>query len=190
LSIKSLPEGKELLRVGRVARAHGLKGDLEIRLDWADSRALLEAESVLLALPGGKSELRALSTARQTHKGVLLRVEGVVDRTAADEWVGATVSVLRSELPPLAEGEYYLCDLQGLQVTGPEGVLGRVVEVQMYPSVDALVIETPGGDRFEQPLLPHWLGKVDVAGGKVILSSLDGLLELPRENERAQRGQG
>lgn len=182
-------ESRELLRIGRVARAHGLRGELEVRLDWADSSALFEAEHVLLTLLDGRSELRALAGTRQTHKGVLLRVEGLSDRTAADEWAGATVSVLRSELPALAEGEYYLCDLQGLQVMGPDGVLGRVVEVQMYPSVDAIVIEAPSGDRFEQPLLPHWLSKVDVAAGVVSLSSLDGLLEAPREGG-SQRQEG
>lgn len=185
------PESRELLRVGRVTRAHGLRGELEVRLDWADSSALSDAERVLLTLPDGRSELRAVAGVRQTHKGVLLRVEGVGDRTAADVWGGSTVSVLRSELPALAEGEYYLCDLQGLQVTGPAGVLGRVVDVQMYPSVDAIVIEAPSGDRFEQPLLPHWLSKVDVAAGVVALSSLEGLLEVPREGERqpaAERG--
>jgi 16S rRNA processing protein RimM len=161
-----------------------LRGELEVRLDWSDSSALFDAERVLLSLPDGRSELRPVAGTRQTHKGVLLRVEGVGDRTAADEWGGATVSVLRSELPPLTEGEYYLCDLQGLQVTGPAGVLGRIVDVQMYPSVDAIVIEAPSGDRFEQPLLPHWLSKVDVAAGIVALSSLDGLLEVPREGER------
>src|SRR5688572_4794354 len=190
MQVPPVPAPKELLRIGRVTRAHGLKGDLEIRLDWADSDALLQAERVLLAVPGGKTELRALAGTRQTPKGVLLRVEGVADRTAADEWAGATISVLRSELPPLAEGEYYLCDLPGLTVTGTGGPLGRVVDVQMYPSVDAVVVETPAGERFEQPLLPHWLSKVDVAGGTLALSSLDGLLEVPRESERGSTAEG
>jgi 16S rRNA processing protein RimM len=109
----------------------------------------------------------------------LVRVEGVADRDAAEALAGATVSVLRSDLPPLAEGEYYLCDLVGLDVSGPAGAVGRVIEIQMYPSVDAIVIEGPSGERFEQPLLDQWLERVDVAGGGIQLSSLDGLLEVP-----------
>lgn len=184
MTAAGLPDPKELLRIGRVARAHGVRGELEIRLDWAGSSALQDARRVLLELPQGKGELFASLGTRQTHKGILLRLEGIADRTTADEWAGATVSVLRSELPPLEEGEYYLCDLQGLEVSGPEGALGRVVGIQMYPSVDAIVIETAAGERFEQPLLPHWLEKVDVAAGTVLLSSLEGLLEVPREGER------
>ncbi len=167
------------LRIGRVARAHGLRGELEIRLDWSNSRALLDAERLILGLPDGRSELRTIAGTRQTPKGVLIRLEGVDDRDAAEARSGASVSVLRGDLPPLEAGEYYLCDLVGLAVSGPEGPLGRVIEIQMYPSVDAIVIEAPGGGRFEQPLLAEWLERVDVAGGVVTLRTLDGLLELP-----------
>jgi 16S rRNA processing protein RimM len=168
----------EQLRIGKVARAHGLKGELEIRLDWSDSRALLEAERVVLDLADGATELRPIAGTRTTHKGVLVQLEGVSDRTAAEARCGATVSVLRSDLPLLADGEYYLCDLVGLSVSGPEGAVGRVIEVQLYPSVDAIVIEAPNGARFEQPLLGEWLERVDVAARSIALRSLGGLLEL------------
>jgi 16S rRNA processing protein RimM len=156
-----------------------LKGELEVRLDWPDSRALLEAQRVLLSRPDGGSESRAIASTRSTGKGILLRLDGVEDRDAAEALCGSTVSVRRSDLPPLEEGEYYLCDLVGLAVAGPSGPLGRVLEIQMYPSVDAIVIEAPDGARYEQPLVAEWLERVDVAGGGIVLRSLDGLLEVP-----------
>jgi 16S rRNA processing protein RimM len=168
----------EQLRIGRVARAHGLKGELEVRLDWPDSRALLEAERVQLSRPDAGSESYVIASTRSTGKGILLRLEGVADRDAAEALCGSTVSVWRAELPPLEEGEYYLCDLVGLAVSGPSGPLGRVLETQMYPSVDAIVIEAPDGARYEQPLLAEWLERVDVSGEGIVLRSLDGLLEV------------
>jgi ribosomal 30S subunit maturation factor RimM len=90
------------------------------------------------------------------------------------------VRVRRELLPQLGAGEYYLCDLIGADVDSPEGPVGRVVEVQMYPSVDAIVIEAADGSRFEQPLLDEWLGRVDVAARRVSLSSRDGLIEAPK----------
>jgi 16S rRNA processing protein RimM len=170
----------DLLRVGRVVRAVGLKGALEVRLDWSDSQALLESERVVLTLEDGKTELRSIEAVRPAHKGVLVQLEGLLERDAAEARAGATVSVRRSDLPPLSEGEYYLCDLVGLEVFGPDGALGRVIEVQMYPSVDAVVIEAPSGERFEQPLLEEWLERVDVEAGSLRLSSLAGLIELGR----------
>lgn len=167
------------LRIGRLTRAHGLKGELEVRLDWPDSRALLEAERVLLSLPDGASDSYVIASTRSTGKGILVRLEGVEDRNAAEALCGSTVSVDRADLPPLEEGEYYLCDLVGLEVSGPSGPLGRVLEIQMYPSVDAVVIEAPNGACYEQPLLPEWLERVDVKGAGIVLRSLDGLLEVP-----------
>ena len=177
----SEPKGPgQPLRVGRVARAHGLKGELEIRLDWPDSRALLDAKNVLFSLSDGSAASHSIASARQTPKGVLLRLEGVGDRNAAEALSGATLSVLRTDLPPLEDGEYYLCDLVGLEVRAPAGPVGCVIEVQMYPSVDTIVIQAPGGERLEQPLLAEWLERVDVPGGYIALQSLDGLLEVPR----------
>src|SRR4051812_8185256 len=94
------------LRIGRVTRAHGLKGELEVRLDWPDSRALLEAERVQLSRPDASSESYVIASTRSTGKGILLRLEGVGDRDAAEALCGSTVSVWRTELPPLEEGEY------------------------------------------------------------------------------------
>jgi len=173
------PDGGAPLRIGRLARAHGLKGELEVRLDWPDSRALLEAKRVLLSRPDGDSAAYVIASTRSTGKGILLRLEGVGDRDAAEALCGSTVSVGRADLPPLEEGEYYLCDLVGLEVSGPSGPFGRVLEIQMYPSVDAIVIEAPDGARYEQPLLAEWLERVDVPGGGIVLRSLDGLLEVP-----------
>src|SRR4051812_14718826 len=85
------------LRIGRLARAHGLKGELEVRLDWPDSRALLEAERVLLSPPDGDSESYVIASTRSTGKGILLRLEGVEDRDAAEALCGSTVSVRRSD---------------------------------------------------------------------------------------------
>jgi 16S rRNA processing protein RimM len=164
-----------------------LKGELEVRLDWSDSRALLEAERVLLSRPEGDGESYVIASTRATGKGILLRLEGVEDRDAAEALCGSTVSVERADLPPLEEGEYYLCDLVGLQVSGPAGPLGSVIEIQVYPSVDAIVIEAPSGERYEQPLLAEWLARVDVAGDGIVLNSLDGLLEVPSPS-RADAG--
>lgn len=167
----------ERLRVGRVARAHGLKGELEVRLDWEDGESLLDASEVELEAADGRRSAHGVQRARATPKGVLVQLEGISDRTAAEARLGTVVYIARAELPELEEGEYYLADLVGVAVSGPDGFRGRVVEVQMYPSVDAIVIETPQGERFEQPLIDEWIERVDVAGEGVVLRSEGGLIE-------------
>jgi len=170
---------RESIRIGRVVKAHGLTGELEIRPDWPGSRGLLDAPEVVLEAADGQCEVLSVIRRRQTPKGVLLLLEGISDRDAAEARRGQTVSVPRGSLPELEEGEYYLCDLVGLRVVSAEGLVGDVVEVQMYPSVDAIVILTPSGNRVEQPLLDQWLEEVDVAAGQITLASRDGLIEIP-----------
>jgi 16S rRNA processing protein RimM len=165
------------MRIGYVVRAHGLRGELEMRLDWSDSRALSDAREILLTSREGVARPHIVQHARKTPKGIVVQLRGVQDRDAAEAQLGATVSVRRDALPPLAEGEYYLCDLVGLAVSTPEGVVGNVVDVQMYPSVDAIVIETPEGKRVEQPLLSEWIERVDLPGRHILLSSGAGLIE-------------
>jgi 16S rRNA processing protein RimM len=170
---------EDTIRIGRVTKAHGLTGELEVRPDWPDSRGLLDAREVVLEAADGSRESYVVTRRRPTPKGILILLEGIADRTAAESRRGNTVSVPRGALPSLAEGEYYLCDLVGLEVVCAGVPAGRVVEVQMYPSVDAIVIETPTGDKAEQPLLDEWVERVDLKGGRVLLHSLDGLIEVP-----------
>lgn len=170
-------EPGEPLRIGRVRRAHGLTGELEVRLDWEESDGLLQASHVYLELADGRRQQREVLRARATPKGVLVLLQGISDRTSAESCVGNIVCVPRGELPELEPGEYYLSDLVGASVTCRDGFSGRVVEVQMYPSVDALVIENGNGERFEQPLLDEWIEHVDIAAQQIVLRSRDGLIE-------------
>jgi 16S rRNA processing protein RimM len=174
----SVPSGT--IRMGRVTRAHGVTGELEVRPDWEHSRGLLAASEVLLEAESGALEAHRVRASRQTPKGLLLRLEGIDDRNAAEARTGNVVRVAREALPELKQGEYYLCDLVGAQVVSAEGAIGEVVEVQMYPSVDAVVIDAPDGARFEQPLLDEWIASVDVPARQITLSSRDGLIETPR----------
>jgi 16S rRNA processing protein RimM len=168
------------IRIGRVTRAHGVSGELEVRPDWEHSDGLLEAREVVLESASGERELHVVQSSRRTPKGVLLSLASIVDRDAAEARRGFAVCVRREILPTLADGEYYLCDLVGASVDSPEGPVGRVVEVQMYPSVDAIVIEAADGARFEQPLLDEWIAHVEIDQRRVALVSRDGLIEAPK----------
>jgi len=165
------------VEIGRVARPHGVRGELKIHLHWAGSEALLQVDEVLVGQAPDSRRAFAVEGARRAGKALLLKLRGIDDRDGADALRGAAVAVDRSALPALGEGEYYLCDLLGAVVIAPSGPVGRVVEVRPYPSVDCVVIEMPDGRRLEQPLSEPWLSAVDVAEGRIHLSSTDGLIE-------------
>jgi 16S rRNA processing protein RimM len=163
------------LEIGRVTKPHGIRGEVKVHLHWSGSTSLLGVERVLLRWPDRERWVR-VEHARAADKHVLLVLEGVGDREAAEALRGAAVLVDRAGLPELHEDEYYLADLIGACVVAPSGEVGEVVEVRTHPSVDSLVIRTPAGDVVEQPLVQPWIERVDPAAKRVELSTTDGLI--------------
>jgi 16S rRNA processing protein RimM len=164
-----------VLEVGRVSKAHGILGEVRITPHWESSDSLEHAEQIWLGLDGRRVAY-AVERARAVPRAFLVKLRGVEDRNAAEALHGATVSVPRTALPPLEPGEYYLVDLIGAKVMGPEGELGEVTAVTSHPTVDVIVLKLADGRSAEQALSAPWLTSVDVASRRIVLSSLDGLM--------------
>jgi 16S rRNA processing protein RimM len=163
------------LEIGRLGTPHGLAGELSVKPFFEGSDALLRAERVWLVGESGEREF-SVEGARQHGQRVLLRLGGIGDRTAAEKLTGARVEVERALLPPLAPGEYYLVDLIGADVVGPEGPVGRVTRVLAHPSVDTIEIALTDGRMAELPLVAPFLSRVDAPGRRIELANLDGLM--------------
>ena len=103
-----------------------------------------------------------LSKVRSDNKGgAIARFAEVPDRTAAEKLRGTVLTVPRSALPALDEGEFYYSDLLGLPVvtdTGEE--IGRVCAVENFGATEIVEIEKPDGKKFMVPLtqqaVPAW----------------------------------
>ncbi|HYY53327.1 MAG TPA: ribosome maturation factor RimM [Myxococcales bacterium] len=112
-----------LLAVGRVARAHGVRGRLLITPYNADSEALRRVRRLWV----GEREFE-VDRAERVNLGYLVALRGVADRDQADALKGNEVRVDRAELPALEEGEMYAVDLIGYEVSDPQGTVHGVVE--------------------------------------------------------------
>jgi 16S rRNA processing protein RimM len=88
--------------------------------------------------------------------GALARFAEVADRSAAEALRGTVLTVPRSALPPLGEGEYYHADLIGLAAVSTTGEqLGTCVAVENFGAGDLLEIERHDGRRFMVPMRPE-----------------------------------
>ena len=112
-----------LLAVGRVARAHGLRGRVLVAPYNAESMGLERIRRLWLS--GREYEV---ARAERVNLGYLVALRGIDDRDAADALRGQEVLVDRSELPPPAEDEMYAVDLIGFEVTDAPGKVYGVVE--------------------------------------------------------------
>lgn len=138
-----------------VTGAHGVAGEVRLKLFGEG----LKAFSAHRLFNGGALKLVKL---RDDGKGgAIARFAEIADRTAAEKLRGTTLTVPRSALPPLGEGEYYHADLIGLPaVSDADEPLGTVIAVENFGAGDVIEIERPDGRRFMVPMraeaVPQW----------------------------------
>ena len=161
--------------VGVLGRAHGIRGDVEIHLrtDEPERRfvpgARLRVE--------GSSRVLTVESARNHSGRLLVHFEELSDRTDAEAARGLVLvtDVVAHELPA-EEGEYYDRQLVGLEAVTPAGTsVGRVLAVLHPGPQDLLEISTAGGSRLV-PFVTALVPEVDLAGGRVVVADLPGLL--------------
>jgi 16S rRNA processing protein RimM len=167
--------------LGEVMRPHGVRGEVRLRTFNRDSEVLLDAEEVLVRFPEGDEQEVSVDSARRANEAILLKLHSVDDRDRADELRGAMICVRRGSLPPLEDGEFYACDIEGARVVVREGEgepreIGKIAELRAYPSVDVLVVEAlDGGPPWEVPVVGAFVERVDAAGGIITLSTVEGI---------------
>ena len=144
-----------------IAGAPGVRGEVRLKL-FGEGAEALRAFSVFDA---GASKL-TLKSVRPANQGAVATFAEVNDRSAAEALRGTVLTVPRSALPALGEGEYYHHDLIGLPVSSTAGeALGTVMLVENFGAGDILEIEKPGETgkkpvRFMVPMnaraVPAW----------------------------------
>jgi 16S rRNA processing protein RimM len=160
--------------VGRVGRAHGLRGEVfvEPRTDEPDRR--FAAGQVLRTATGSLTV-----AATRLHSGKLVvRFEEIGDRNAAEAARGTELTCLidPAETPEDPE-EFYDHQLVGLRVETPTGeAVGDLVRVQHGAAQDLLVIRTPQREVLF-PFVGALVPEVDVPGGRVVIDDRPGLLD-------------
>lgn len=154
--------GERRIALAAVAGAHGVRGELRLKLFSDSADSLAHHKKVFV----GGVERRLLS-ARDGGKMAVARLEGVSDRGAAEALRGSLIEVDRDALPALDEGEYYHADLIGLQAVNGDGTaVGKVVAVENFGAGDLLEIEVEGGKR---SLIPFRDGIADLLDGRIVI---------------------
>jgi len=149
------------IALAAVAGAHGIKGELRLKLFSDSVESLSHHENLFV---GGVE--RRLLFARDGGKATVVRFEGVGDRIAAEALRGSLVEVDRSALPPLEEGEYYFSDLIGLPAVDREGhAIGQITSVQNYGAGDLLEVAHDG----KRSLIPFRDGIADLEPDRVVV---------------------
>ena len=165
--------------VGRIGRAQGIRGEVtvEVRTDAPEERFSAGAV-VSLSGRAGLPDQITVAGHRWQNARLILSIEGVADRTAAEALRGAILEA-DVDLTESDEDEYHDLALVGLAVKQVDGAqLGEIGEVLHLPGQDVLAVARPDGSELLVPFVHQIVTEVDIAGGFVLVDLPDGLAEL------------
>lgn len=134
-------ERSRLVRIGKIERPHGVRGLVLLRPDWKESLSLRPKISAFI-----DEAQFTIKTVKKGSKGIILGFEGIEDRNMAEKLRGKVLSILRSDLPPLDDDEFYYDDIIGLDVYLLDGSRVGKVKTMFHAATDILVIEGKFGE--------------------------------------------
>lgn len=180
--------GKNQLRVGRLVKAHGLKGALKLELYTDDPAGrFVPGAEFTLQVPEASPWHGKTITVREyrlMNGNPVLFLEGIDDRTAAEELVKAILWIDQDDATEQAEDDaWYDHQLVGLDVVRDDVVIGRVARVDHFPAQDLLIVRV-GENEIMVPFVTAIVPTVDLAAGRVIVTPPPGLFEeLPEADD-------
>jgi 16S rRNA processing protein RimM len=164
------------LAIGRIVRAHGITGEVSVTVltDFPE-----RFETIEWVYIGNEFEAEAyrLASYRWHKKNVLLSLDGVTNRTEAEQLRGQFVQILLEEAMPLSNGDHYLYQLIGLQVITTQGEeLGIVDHILETGANDVYVIIAPDQAEVLLPAIDDVVKSVDLETGRITVELMDGLI--------------
>jgi len=170
---------KDLVTLGKITKNQGNKGELRVTPYTDDLRRFELLEFVYLVRPGHSEQIKKVIEDIWYHKSfVILKLQGIDDIGEALKYRNYEVMIKEDELLPLAEDEYYIDDLIGLEVILPDkNVLGEVVNILESKGTDILVVK---GDKKEYmiPMSKEYIIEIDLENNKIYIDPVNKILDL------------
>ena len=164
--------------VGRIARAHGIRGQVIVNLETDFPQERFRPGAELFVNRSGRIEALTITTVRFQHERPVIGIQGIDDMDAAIELAGIELRVPVDRLAALAEGMFYRHDLIGCTVeTNTAERVGTITDVEGTLGGSRLVIETPRGELLI-PLAAEICTTIDPAARRIVITPPAGLLEL------------
>ena len=158
-----------MILLGAIAGVHGVRGEVKVKSFTADPLAIA-TYGPLYDDDGRRFDLK-LSQKAAKDAIVIARIDGIVDRNAAEALKGKRLYAPRDALPAIEDqSEFYAMDLIGLRVEDRNGKgLGKVVDLADYGAGDVIAIGGGAEGDFELPFADRFVPVVDLAGGKIVV---------------------
>lgn len=184
-------DGHLYIAVGKILGPWGRKGEVRIKVLSEAPERFTRGKGYYLKPPSpdglpptgtAPPDLRflRLESARETRKGLVARFDGLSDRQQARTLSGFYLVIPETELDPLPADRFYTYQLLGLKVYSAKGrYIGEIIDVFPTGSNDVFVISDMdgGSDQVLIPATREVVRDVDLAGKRMVVNLLPGLLE-------------
>ncbi|MFD5337275.1 ribosome maturation factor RimM [Streptomyces hawaiiensis] len=166
------------LVVARIGRAHGIKGEVTVEVRTDEPELRLGPGAVLTTDPAAAGPL-TIETGRVHSGRLLLRFEGVSDRTGAEALRNTLlIADIDPEELPEGEDEYYDHQLIDLDVVTADGTeVGRITEISHLPSQDLFIVARPDGSEVLIPFVEEIVAEIDLEEQKAVITPPPGLID-------------
>lgn len=169
---------EDLLRIGVVTTTHGLRGEVKVYPTTDDVKRFEACDEVLLITKREQIPLH-VERVRYFKNIVILKFKEYNDINQVESFRKCDLMVTRENAVPLEEGEYFICDIIGAEVTEENGEkIGTVKDVIETGANNVFVIETEEGREVLFPSIPECIKKVDVEEKQVVAHIMPGLMDL------------
>jgi 16S rRNA processing protein RimM len=162
-------EASPMVVMGKVVGAQGIQGWVKVQTFTEYLDGLLDYGTWYVGNEQSWRPLEVLEANVHGGKVLIAKLQGIVDRTAAEKCKGMLIAVPRAELPEQPEGEYYWSDLIGLTVENLAGeVFGTVDALLETGANDVLVVKGAAGETL-MPFIASVIQKVDLKSRKILV---------------------
>ncbi len=163
----------EQLKLGQIVSVVGLKGELKV-YPFTDYRERFEE---LKELNIAEKVFRIEKVRYGNNNVVILKIEGINDRTSAEKLRGSFLMIDKNNARKLPEDAYFIGDLIGLRVIKSDGtIVGRLTDVIQNKAQDLYEIETEDKIKFLIPAVEEFVLNIDVENGIMKVHLIEGLI--------------
>lgn len=167
------------LNVGKIVNTHGIRGELKVisRTDFPEERFRPGSLLTLMNEETGQAVEAEVASARMHKDAYIVKFKPWDNINQVEQYKGWLLKVSKDERIELDEGEYYYHEIIGCRVVSEEGeTIGTIEEILAPGANDVWVVRRPGAKPAYIPYIDDVVRQVDVAGKKVTIRLMEGLL--------------
>jgi len=174
---------EDLIVIGRIVRAHGIRGEVKVLPYNSESALLSILTEYYLKNPTGDLVEQRAESVRRSGRFYLVKLRGCENRAQALELVASELLVRRDDLPEAGDGEYYNYDLLGCEVILKSGMsLGVLDDIISTCAHDILSVITAKGEEILLPFNEENVLGIEIDSKRIYVNPAPGLLDVYLQN--------